>query len=92
METSLLELFVSMGVGGVLAGVVLLWKRSDDQRYQKATEQREDRLLTALAANTTAMQKVTSAIEALCTLQHVEERIERLEHKLNGCRKEASSG
>ena len=60
---------VGLGVGAVIAIIVLLWKRGDDQRYQKALEDMEKQHQD----NMTAMEK-----------QHQDDlkaMIERMDHR-----------
>ena len=83
MGESLLNSLIGLGVGGVLAGLVLQWKRQDDQRYQEELRTLTERMLMALDANTKAMQGMTSAVEALCSLQKMEERLGALEKRLS---------
>ena len=83
METTLLSNLVGLGVGGVLAAVVLVWKRSDDQHYAQGLRELTERSISAQNQTTVAMQQVAGAIEKLCTLQKIEERLQALEKEMH---------
>ena len=79
MQLELINGVASLGLGAVLAVIVLMWKRTDDKRYIERLEAREDRLIGIVDANTTAMRDLKHAIDGLATTASMEERLlERL--------------
>jgi len=66
----MLEWFASLGVGGVLAGVIFFWHRRDTQVYQATlielhsrAAERETALLTTVRENTAAITVLTTIFE-----------------------------
>ena len=93
METTLLQTLMPLGVGGVLAGMVLMWKRQDDIRYQSQLISLVESSTKAAEANTATLQEVAKALQELCLMQKFAERLEALDKKLETrSRKEAKSG
>jgi hypothetical protein len=58
-----LELIFNQGGVTVVAVLVLYWKRSDDQQYQKKTEAREEKLIQVLSETIRVMSEVTQTLE-----------------------------
>ncbi|MDH5184534.1 MAG: hypothetical protein OEX12_11660 [Gammaproteobacteria bacterium] len=87
---------VSLGVGGVLAFIVLLWKRADDKerrettdRFASTIESMNGQYLEAMRSNiqvistmTQAVTEVQKAIEELKQIVENEERLDRVEHQI----------
>ena len=76
----------SLGLGAVIAGMVLVWKRADDKRYSDsllllstAQEVREERLLKILDVNTAALTAIQLTVESLVSKVDLERRIVALE-------------
>lgn len=89
MELSLISQLASLGLGAVIAGVVLIWKRNDDQKHQetlediiKRLEARDDRALKVIEITAATMQSLQKTIEAFAILDRLEERIVGLESNL----------
>jgi hypothetical protein len=71
MEFDLVQIS-SLGLGAVLAIIVLNWKRGDDARYAEALKalvdegnRRFDMMLEAFRANTEALSQLREAIEGM---------------------------
>ena len=77
-EASLLERAITLGLGALIAVVVLIWKRSDDARYAKSIEDTNVRLFIALEAVTQAMIGVRNAVESQETLNELREEMRKL--------------
>lgn len=82
METTVFNNLLGLGVGGALAAVVLFWKRQDDQKYAKDMKDVAERSINVQEKGTVALQQVAVAIEKLCVLQRIEERMANLEKAL----------
>lgn len=82
MEPGLQQL-ISLGVGGVVAAVVLFWKRQDDLRYQQELKQITERSMTVTERATEAMNNVAKAVEELCSLTEMQERLQALEKAIS---------
>ncbi len=87
METTVFNNLLGLGVGGALAAVVLYWKRQDDQRYGAEMKNVAERSITAQEKSTVALQQVAAAIEKLCALQKIEERLLALEKAVQSRRR-----
>jgi hypothetical protein len=75
---------VSLGVGGIIAGIVLYWKRQDDKMYQSAQaefasrlERINDRVLALLESKTRSEAELIAAVRDLRF--RLAERLEKLE-------------
>uniref|UniRef100_A0A6H1ZEL8 Uncharacterized protein n=1 Tax=viral metagenome TaxID=1070528 RepID=A0A6H1ZEL8_9ZZZZ len=86
MEISLLTQIASLGLGAVIAVIVLIWKRTDDQAHAKALEiiilrmdAQSERILKVMEATTIALQSLQRVVESLEMLSKLEERIAGLE-------------
>lgn len=82
METTLLNNLLGLGVGGALAAVVVFWKRQDDQRYAAEMKAVAERSIQMQEKTTAALQEVAAAIEKLCALHKIEERLAALEKQI----------
>ena len=71
----------------MIAVLVLSWKRTDDQGYAAKLLELTDRIMVTVESNTKAMSRMAEAVEALCSLQRIEERMAALEKKVDGRRK-----
>jgi uncharacterized protein Yka (UPF0111/DUF47 family) len=83
MEQTLVNNLISLGIGGVVAAIVLLWKRQDDQRYAGELKALTERSLRAQEEATRAMRDLAGTIEKLNALMEIEKRLTVLEHKIN---------
>ena len=92
METTVFNNLLGLGVGGALAAVVLYWKRQDDQRYGAEMKDVAERSIAAQEKSTVALQQVAAAIEKLCTLQKIEERLLALEKAIQSRRRGGETG
>lgn len=88
MDPELLKILVSTGVGGVLAGIVLWWKRLDDQKHaadlktiMERRDRTDDRTLQIIDANTAALRSLQGAVENVASLRGIEERLRQLEFR-----------
>lgn len=89
MEQTLMNNLLTLGIGGLIAALVLFWKREDDKRYageMKGMAERFEKLSQEAAAGqreqTAAMQKMALAVEKLCIIDTLEKRMNDLEAKL----------
>lgn len=78
IDLPLIRELATLGLGALIAGIVLVWKRADDARYSKALEDMNKTLLTALTANTTALLGVQSSITAQAARSQQEQEIREL--------------
>jgi len=92
METTVFNNLLGLGVGGALAAVVLYWKRQDDQRYGAEMKNVAERSIATQEKSTVALQQVAAAIEKLCTLQKIEERLLALEKAIQSRRRGGETG
>lgn len=81
-DLEILNIAAGLGIGGVLAVLVIIWKRADDKRYTTTLEEITKRLLDVIASNTKAISENTSAIQAISTLKDVEDRLKAMEERL----------
>jgi hypothetical protein len=84
MELDLLTQLSSLGVGAIVAGIVLIWKRADDQRFAGTqaqflaeSERRFDQMLDAFRSNTDALRALQETLSRLETIDHMVTRLER---------------
>lgn len=82
----ILTQLTSLGLGAVIAGIVLIWKRADDatnatalKEFIARMEVRDDRALKAMEAVTIAIQSLQKTVESLAMLSRLEDRIAGLE-------------
>lgn len=73
---------LTLGIGGVIAALVLYWKRIDDKAYAESlkvllgrAEERENRLITLLEATNKTQNDVARAIGDLRFVDRLEKRI-----------------
>lgn len=89
MELSgdILSMAASLGIGGLIAIVVLQWKRIDDKRYQDTISVARQEALNIIEANTKALQEINATIaavlEAIRERTTTEKALLRIEEKLN---------
>ena len=105
MDFVALEGLIGLGVGGIIAMVVICWKRADDKMYvetirqaadehTKDVKERDDmhissldrlatRQMDIMEDNTKVMQQVATAVERLCALSKMEERMMKLEKEMH---------
>jgi hypothetical protein len=55
IESGLITQIASLGLGAVIAVVVLMWKRSDDARHETYQRETSERLFRVVENNTAAM-------------------------------------
>ncbi|MBN1286162.1 MAG: hypothetical protein JXB47_12260 [Anaerolineae bacterium] len=79
----------SLGLGAVIAVIVLNWKRDDDRKYAEALktlgaegDRRLDLMLDAFRANTEALNGLREILEED---RHTEQMLADLERRLVGC-------
>lgn len=77
------QTLLSMGVGGAVSAIVLIWKRQDDKAYQKSLESiiarqevGQDRLITIIQNSTTAMQSLQATVSQLANLKQITDLLE----------------
>lgn len=90
MEFELTQL-ASLGLGAVIAVIVLNWKRDDDRKYAEALKmlsmegnKRFDLILDAFQANTEALNGLRETLEKS---RHTEQMLADLEGRLISCLK-----
>jgi len=73
----------TLGIGGVIAALVLYWKRVDDKAYSESLkeiiarmEKREADYLVAMQADTSAKLELASAIRELKFVDRLEKRFD----------------
>lgn len=86
IDIPLLRELASLGLGALLAGILMVWKRADDSRYAKSIEDMNRALLSALEANTRAMLGVQSTVEAQGLRRQQEDEIRELRDMVRGQR------
>ncbi len=86
----------SLGLGAVVAMIVLNWKRDDDRKYAESLqtlvaggEKRFDLMLDAFRANTEALNGLR---ETLDRQQSTEKILDLVEQRLTGCMGSVTSG
>lgn len=70
--------FLSFGIGGVLAGILLYWKRLDDQRHAEELKTLAERSLEAIDKVTDALNAQRDALTGMTALNDIEERIKSI--------------
>lgn len=61
----LIKFLPSLGVGSVVAIIVLLWKRSDDKRFEKTICNLADKMLLVIQKNTEANTVLRESVDLL---------------------------
>jgi len=86
-EIGLIERLATLGIGGLLAVLVLVWKKQDDIKYQKALDSYANEfkemtktVIGVVEKSTSMQEKFASSIERLINKINIEELIEK---KLN---------
>lgn len=86
----------SLGLGAVLAGIVLYWKRIDDQRYADRLErmwdrrdEQQERLLTIIRQNSIAIEAMTNTISALASFDRLSTQLKGMEAHLSQIKRES---
>lgn len=94
-DIQLISQFASLGLGGVIALVVLVWKREDEKRWgdilqkmAERTESREARILQVIESFTTAIGGLQRTIDALVQTSKLDERFRDIEKAVYEKRKE----
>jgi hypothetical protein len=82
IDTEMIKMLSPLGIGGLLAGLVLyfyrqdfLRERSHNQAERQRQERREDRLLQVLERNAAAYERLAVTIDTLGTI--ITKRAER---------------
>lgn len=57
--------FATLGVGGVLAGVIFIFYRKDVRQYTELWKNQSDQLMAVVKENTAANTKVGTIVDAL---------------------------
>lgn len=77
------QALASLGVGGVLSGIVLVWKRQDDKAYQKTLEAMvvrrdadQDRFIKVMENLTATMQALKETVAGQSPMQKVLDRLD----------------
>jgi len=81
MDLGLIREISALGLGAVIAVIVLIWKRIDDQRYAATLAEMNDRLLKVVTDNTSAMNNVARALNDLHN--HQERMREAIEENIS---------
>lgn len=63
MDTDVLKYFSSMGVGGVIAGLIFLVYRKDAQQWQAAWKGQTELLMDVVKENTAAVTALITKLE-----------------------------
>lgn len=78
--------FASLGVGGLVAYLMLHWKREDDKQYRENVRELADRSMTlhertleAIVANTKAMNALIDTVNSVAALQEIKGRLDGIE-------------
>ena len=81
-EVTLISDAIQLGIGGVVAVLVLLWKRADDRKHQEdmksmieRAERREDQQTAVISANTAAVSSLNSIVNKMIDLDAIEKRL-----------------
>jgi hypothetical protein len=74
IEPEYLKFFASLGVGGVLAGMIFYFSRQDQKKHEKdlllrneECEAREDKLIEVITKNTQGFERLCGALNTLST-------------------------
>ena len=73
----LLERAATLGLGALIAVIVLLWKRADDKEHALQLAKMEERNNKIIEANIKAMQELTIVVHGLVTMSSLVERLEK---------------
>ncbi len=84
MDVELVKQISDFGLAAVMLLIVVLWKRSDDQRHMaelsslvSRQDEREKQLMQLVADNTAALRALEHTISQLLTVNELEDRITR---------------
>lgn len=58
MEQTLMQNLLTLGIGGVIAALVLMWKREDDKRYAEDVKVISERYATEMKAMAERFEKL----------------------------------
>uniref|UniRef100_A0A6H1ZBE6 Holin n=1 Tax=viral metagenome TaxID=1070528 RepID=A0A6H1ZBE6_9ZZZZ len=88
MELTLLSQIASLGLGAVIAVIVLIWKRGDDATHRKEIiaiiermEVRDDQIIKLVETTTAAMVTLQIHVIKLAEALDLSKRLETLEKK-----------
>ena len=81
MPIELISQVSSLGLGAVLAVVVLVWKRADDLRHISYVEQTNAKLIAIIESNTATLTNLQKTVEALASLARLEDRLREVERE-----------
>ena len=65
MDTDFIKWLATLGVGGVLAGVMFFWYRKDILQRNTDCENREDQLIEVIKTNSASHEKLAMSIQSL---------------------------
>ena len=94
----LLQQLATLGLGGIVAGLVLIWKRSDDTARLKEKEEhaheiaamfarlelRDKMSMEIVQANTAALVALQTTVAQLGALKELNDRIAEMERRRGG--------
>jgi hypothetical protein len=93
MDLDLLSKVAQMGIGVMIAIIVLMWKRADDVKFQNdlrgviaSCNEREDKLIAVLETNTAAMMALKTAVEGFSSMRALEESVRKLQNTVENGR------
>lgn len=89
MTPEIIIQFLPLGIGGLIAGLVINWKREDDKKHKEELvdllanydkhisrlDTRDERMLLILQANTDALRALQAAITLLVDVDKLEQRL-----------------
>ena len=87
MPVELITQVSSLGLGAVLAVVVLVWKRADDARYISYVEKTNAQLFKIIEENIETLGNLQKAIEGAVNLTRLEDRLREAEEGRRNPRK-----
>jgi hypothetical protein len=84
MDAEFTKYLATLGVGGILAGLMFMFYRKDIKQYTELWKMATDQLMFTVKDNTTALTKLIALIENQQRNQLRKEDIEELvEHRIN---------
>jgi hypothetical protein len=84
MDAEFTKYLATLGVGGILAGLMFMFYRKDIKQYTELWKMATDQLMSTVKDNTTALTKLIALIETQQRNQLRKEDIEELvEHRIN---------
>lgn len=82
-DFTILTQLSSLGLGAVIAILVLIWKRGDDSRHENYLVATNATLIQLVEANTASLQVLQKTVETLSAYAQLERRLQDAERRKN---------